>query len=287
MTTPIALLGTGLLGSAFVEAFISRGETDITVWNRTRAKAEPLAVIGARVADTAAEAVANAERVHLVLLDDDTVDETIQAMRSGLRHGAVIVDHTTLRPDRTEARAAALDSAGLEYLHAPVMMGPPAARTATGVMFVAGPTERFNRVKDALTKMTGELVFLGERADLAAAYKLCGNAMMLMMAGSLADVFHMADAMKMPRDDVFNVFTKIKMDGVVNLRAKRVLADDYRATFTLEVARKDVRLMIESADGESVPMLRALAQHMDDAIAAGDGDKDVGVLAKRRGAIKV
>ena len=282
MTTPIALLGTGLLGSAFVEAFISRGDTNITVWNRTRAKAEPLAALGARVVDTAGEAVMNADRVHLVLLDDDTVDETIQAMRSSLKPGAVIVDHTTLRPDRTEARAAALDAAGLDYLHAPVMMGPPAARSAGGVMFVAGPTERFNRVKDALTKMTGELVFLGERADLAAAYKLCGNAMMLMMAGSLADVFHMADAMKMPRADVFTVFQKIKMEGVINLRSKRMLDEDYKATFTLDVARKDVRLMIESAGSEPVPMLRALAGYMDEAIGAGDGDKDIGVLAKRR-----
>ncbi|MEP6765385.1 MAG: NAD(P)-binding domain-containing protein [Gemmatimonadaceae bacterium] len=282
MSTPIAVLGTGLLGSAFVEAFIARGETDVTVWNRTRAKAEPLAALGAKIANTAAEAVKNADRIHLVLLDDDTVDETIQSMRGAIKPGAVIVDHTTLRPDRTEARAAALDAAGLDYLHAPVMMGPPAVRSATGTMFVAGPTERFHRVKDALTVMTGEVVYLGERADMAAAYKLCGNAMMLMMAGSLSDIFHMADAMKMPRADVFNVFQKVKMEGVINLRSKRMLDEDYKATFTLETARKDVRLMIESAGGQPVPMLRALAAYMDDAIGAGNGDKDIGILSKRK-----
>ncbi|MEP6780097.1 MAG: NAD(P)-binding domain-containing protein [Gemmatimonadaceae bacterium] len=283
MSTPIAVLGTGLLGSAFVEAFIARGERDITVWNRTRAKAEPLAALGAKVVDTAAEAVQNADRIHLVLLDDDTVDETIQAIRGALKPGAVIVDHTTLRPDRTEARAAALDAAGLEYLHCPVMMGPPAVRAASGVMFVSGPTERFSRVKDALKVMTGEVIYLGERADMAAAHKLVGNAMSLMIAGNLADIFHLADAMKMPRPSVLDVFNQVKMENVVAVRSKKMLSEDYKPTFTLEVARKDVRLMIESAGSQSVPMLRALAANMDDAIGAGDGDKDVGVLSRRKG----
>jgi 3-hydroxyisobutyrate dehydrogenase-like beta-hydroxyacid dehydrogenase len=281
MSTPIALLGTGLLGSAFAEAFLARGGSDLTVWNRTRAKAEPLAALGARVADTPEEAVRNAERVHLVLLDDDTVDDAITAMRRGLRAGAVIVDHTTLRPDRTAARAAALNASGIEYLHAPVMMGPPAARAAGGLMFVAGPTERFERVKPALAAMTGELVFLGERAELAAAYKLCANAMMLMMAGSIADVFHMADAMDMPRTDVVNMFGKVNLSNVIGIRAPRILAENFEATFTLDVARKDVRLMVESSGSENVPMLRALAQRMDDVLAAGNAHLDVGVLAKK------
>lgn len=281
MTTPIALLGTGLLGSAFAEAFLTRGGSNLTVWNRTRAKAEPLGAMGAHVADTPADAVRDADRVHLVLLDDDTVDEAITAFRDALKPGAVIVDHTTLRPDRTAARAAALNAAGIEYLHAPVMMGPPAARSAKGIMFVAGPIERFERVKDELAKMTGEVHFLGERAELAACYKLCANAMLLMTAGALSDVFHMADAMNMPREAVGDVFRKFNTDGVLNARGTRMLNEDYKATFTLDVARKDVRLMVESAESEPVPMLRALAQRMDDAIGAGLSEFDVGVLAKR------
>ena len=281
MTTPIALLGTGLLGSAFAEAFLARGGSSLTVWNRTRAKADALGTLGARVAETPGDAVRGAERVHLVLLDDDTVDQTITAFRDALKPGAVIVDHTTLRPDRTAARAAALNAAGIEYLHAPVMMGPPAARAAKGMMFVAGPIERFERVKNELARMTGEVHFLGERAELAACYKLCANAMLLMTAGALADVFHMADGMNMPREAVGDVFRKFTTDGVLNARGTRMLNEDYTATFTLDVARKDVRLMVESADSEPVPMLRALAQHMDDAIGAGLSEFDVGVLAKR------
>ncbi len=281
MTTPIALLGTGLLGSGFAEGFLARGGSSLTVWNRTTSKATPLGEMGARVADSPADAVRGAERVHLVLLDDDTVDEVITEIRDALKPGAVIVDHTTLRPDRTAARAAALNAAGIEYLHAPVMMGPPAARAAKGMMFVAGPVERFDRVKDELAKMTGQVHYLGERAELAACYKLCANAMLLMTAGALSDVFHMADAMHMPREAVGDVFRKFNTDGVLNARGTRMLNEDYNATFTLDVARKDVRLMVESAGVEPVPMLRALGERMDDVIAKGLSKLDIGVLSKR------
>ena len=97
----------------------------------------------------------------------------------------------------------------------------------------------------------------------------------------MSDVFHMADAMHMPREAVGDVFRKFNMDGIVNARGIRMMNEDYQATFTLDVARKDVRLMMESAEREPVPMLRALAERMDDAIGAGLSDFDVGVLSKR------
>ena len=102
--TPVALLGTGLLGSGFADGFLSRGGVALTVWNRTRAKAEPFAAKGARVADSPADAVKDAERVHLILLDDATVDRTIAELRPGLRPDAVILDHTTNLPARTAER---------------------------------------------------------------------------------------------------------------------------------------------------------------------------------------
>src|SRR5689334_15029261 len=106
--TRVALLGTGLLGSAFADGLLSRRGTELTVWNRTRAKAEPLAALGARVADSPADAVRGAERVHLVLFDDETVDGTIAALRPALADRAVVVDHTTTLPATTAERAKRL-----------------------------------------------------------------------------------------------------------------------------------------------------------------------------------
>jgi len=277
----IALLGTGLLGSAFVDGLLARGGSEVTVWNRTRARAEPLAARGARVADTPAEAVRGAERVHLVLLDDDVVDETIAALRPGLAPGAVIVDHTTTLPARTAERVRRLEADGIDYVHAPVFMGPPAARDAKGVMMVGGSRARFDALQPALARMTGDLWYVGERPDLAAAYKLFGNAMLLSMTAAIADIAHIADALGVDRAGALSVFDHFGVGGVIAARAPKLAKEDYSPAFTLDVARKDVRLMLESAGREPTPVLAALAARMDALIAAGLGGDDVIVLAKR------
>lgn len=279
--TQVTVIGTGLLGSGFVEGFLARGDATVTVWNRTRAKAEPLGIRGATVADSLAEAVRHAERVHIVLLDDEAVDAVVTDIQSHLRPGTVIVDHTTTLPARTAARAAALDAQGLDYLHAPVMMGPPAARDAKGMMLVAGPNERVARVHAALSAMTGELWHVGERPDLAAVYKLVGNAGIISIIGVLGDIMRMTDNAEVPRSGVMQMMEKVRLNGAVAFRGAMMVEGDFPTNFALDVARKDVRLMLETAGTQSVPMLRALATHMDDQIRAGEADQDFAVLGRR------
>jgi 3-hydroxyisobutyrate dehydrogenase len=280
----VAVLGTGLLGAGFVEGLLSRGGTTVTVWNRSRDKAERLAALGATIADTPADAVRGAERVHLVLLDDEVVDATIAALRPGLSADAVIIDHTTTQPARTAARVAALDAEGVAYLHAPVMMGPPAARSAKGMMLIAGATSRVDRVRDALTKMTGELWHVGERADLAAVYKLVGNALVLSAVGVAADIMHLVDAAGVPRTGAMEMLAKTNPSGAIAFRGAMMLEDQYETHFALDVARKDVRLMLETAGGQPVPVLHALATRMDELIRDGNGAHDFAVMGRRESA---
>src|SRR5450830_1786453 len=157
----IAFLGTGLLGSAFAEAAAKRGDT-VTAWNRSPDKVHALEQFGVIAAETPAEAVRDASRIHIVLKDDDVVEEVLAAARAGLSPDAIIIDHTTTLPTRTAARAERLKAEGVKYLHCPVFMGPPAARNAQGTMMVAGPKVLFESVKADLTKMTGHVQYLGE-----------------------------------------------------------------------------------------------------------------------------
>lgn len=278
--TRIAVLGMGLLGSGFAEGFLARGATELVVWNRTPAKTEPLVALGATAAESSSEAVRGADRVHLVLLDDDTVDETIADFQAALHPDTVVIDHTTTLPSRTAARAAALEAAGIRYLHAPVMMGPGAARTAKGMILVAGPTERFERVREALTEMTGDVWYLGERTDLAAVYKLFGNAAALSVVGVLADVMRLADAAGVERSGVLEMLAKVNLNGPLNLRGTMMATGKYESNFTLNVARKDLRLMLETAGDAPTPMLSALAARMDEEIANGQGAEDFAVIGK-------
>jgi 3-hydroxyisobutyrate dehydrogenase len=279
--TRIAVLGMGLLGSAFAEGLLTRGATELVVWSRTAAKTDPLVALGATAAESSSEAVRGADRVHLVLLDDDTVDATIADFQAALHPDAIIIDHTTTLPARTAARAAALDAVGIKYLHAPVMMGPGAARTAKGMILVAGPADRFELVRDALTEMTGDLWYVGARTDLAAVYKLFGNAAALSVVGVLADVMTLADATGVERTGALEMLAKVNLNGPLGLRGAMMTTGNYEPNFTLDVARKDLRLMLETAGDAPAPMLSALAARMDEEIANGQGSEDFAIIGKR------
>ncbi len=276
----IAVLGMGLLGSGMAEGLLSRGGHQVVVWNRTASRTDPLVALGATAAESPAEAVRGAERVHLVLLDDDSVDDAIADFQAALHPDTIIIDHTTNLPARTAARAAALDTAGIQYLHAPVMMGPGAARSAKGMMLVAGPAARVALVHTALAEMTGELWHVGERADLAAVYKLFGNAASLSVVGVLADVMHMADAAGVPRTGVLEMLAKVNLNGPLTMRGAMMVSGTYEPNFTLDVARKDLRLMLETGEPSTMPMLAALAVRMDERLEAGQAKEDFAILGK-------
>jgi 3-hydroxyisobutyrate dehydrogenase-like beta-hydroxyacid dehydrogenase len=275
----ISYLGTGLLGRAFVEAALGRGDS-VTVWNRSRSKAEALEAFGATVADTPADAVRGAERVHLVLKDDAVVEEIIAALRPGLAPGAVIVDHTTTQPALTGERVTRLNAEGVAYLHAPVFIGPAAARQAQGIIMVSGPAAHFGQVKAALEQQAPRVEYWGERPDLAAVYKLMGNAFIIGMGGLLADVFAIGAARGIPAPDALKLLEFFNPGTMLQNRGKKMSVGDFAASFELTMARKDVRLMIETAGDNPLAVMPGIAAGMDAAIADGYGALDLGALAR-------
>ncbi len=275
----IAFLGTGLLGSAFVEAACKRGDR-VAVWNRTPSKAEPLAAFGAHLCATPADAVRGAERVHLVLNDDASVEEVVAALRPGLSPTAVIIDHTTTRPDKTYERLTRLNREGVRYLHCPVFIGPVAARQSEGIIMVSGPQALFDIVRPSLERQATRVEYFGERADLAAGYKLIGNGILLSMTGILSDAFAVGAGAGIEAPDVLTLLEFFNPGNVLASRGRKLAAEDYNATFELTMARKDIRLMVETAGDIPLTMLPGLAARMDAKIAEGQGARDIGVIVE-------
>src|ERR1035437_702378 len=273
----IAFLGTGLLGAAFAEAAAKRGDT-VTAWNRSPDKVHALQQFGVLAAATPAEAVRGAARVHLTLKDDAVVEAVLAAARAGLAPDAIIIDHSTTLPTLTAARAARLKAEGVKYLHCPVFMGPAAARNAQGSMMVAGPKVLFESVKGDLAKMTGRLEYLGERADLAAVKKLCGNAMIVGIGAVIADVLTMAKSSNVSAEEALQVFGLFDINSIVNVRGANMAKGNFIPTFELTMARKDVQLMLDTAGDRPLAVLPLVAQRMDQLITAGHGAKDSSVL---------
>ena len=274
----IAFLGTGLLGSAFAEAAAKRGDT-VCVWNRSPDKAQALAQFGIKAAATPADAVQGASRVHLVLKDDAAVEAVITAARAGLSPDAILIDHSTTLPKLTAARSENLRAQGMKYLHCPVFMGPPAARNAQGTMMAAGPEILFTSVRADLAKMTGRLEYLGERADLGAINKLFGNAMLIGAWAALADVLTLAKATGVAPEEAIKLLTLLDLNTVASTRGAKMAQGNFAANFELAMARKDVRLMLETTGNLPMAALPAIAVRMDQLIDAGHGHEDAGVMA--------
>jgi len=274
----VAFLGTGLLGGAMVEGMLRRGDA-VTVWNRTEAKARALQAFGATVAATPGDAVAGAGRVHLTLPDDEVVDQIVAAVTPRLAKDAIVIDHSTASPRGTRARVARLNAAGVKFLHAPVFMSPQMARDSIGIILAAGPQAVYDAVLDTLDAMTGEVWYLGEDGDRAASYKIFGNSMLFVIAAGLSDVFAMAKGLGIPPAEALTVFSKFQPGGVIKARGDKMARGDFSATFELTMARKDMRLMLEAAAGQPMTVQPAIARAMDDAIAKGHGQDDLGAIA--------
>ena len=275
----IAFLGTGLLGAAFAEAAATRGDR-VTVWNRSVDTQRGLEVFGITVAATPADAVRGASRVHLVLKDDAVVDAVITAVRAGLTPEAVLVDHSTTLPALTVGRAATLAEAGLSFLHAPVFMTPLAARTAKGSMLVSGPRGVFESVAADLAAMTGRLEYQGERADLAAAKKLFGNALILSLSATMADMLTLAQGSGVDAQAAIDVAELFDLNALVATRGGNMVKGNFAPSFELAMARKDFGLMLATAGDRPLAVLPGVAARMDQLIAAGHGADDVSIWAQ-------
>ena len=278
----IAFLGTGLLGGNFVRALRRRGEP-VQVWNRTPEKARALVAVGAVACDSPAAAVRGAARVHLALCDDASVDAVLEQAIPGLTPGVALVDHTTTSPAGTAARAARWTARGFDFQHAPVFMGPVNALEGTGLMLASGDRGRFDRLAPALQPMTGKLTWVGAQEERAAGLKLIGNLFLMAMTTGLIDALALAKAQGIPAAEAGALFDLFNPGAAVPARVTRILAADWsHPSWELAMARKDARLMLESAAAGQVALtlIPAIAAAMDAALARGEGQSDWTVLAK-------
>ena len=275
----VAVLGMGLLGSGFAENLLRLGHT-VRVWNRTASRCAPLVAQGAQQADTPADAVSGAERVHLILAADASVDSVVAQLRPGLAAGTPILDHSTNLPAAVAARTAALRAEGVRYLHAPVFMGPRNSREGSGLMLISGPETEVEALRPALAPLTGALRWCGERPDKAAAVKIIGNSVLLMLTATMGDAFALGQHTGVTPEEILDLLSVFSPTPAG--MGQRVLASGSGPVgFEMTMARKDAGLMLDAAPG-ALRLLPVIAEALDAAIAAGHGAEDFTTFARPR-----
>jgi 3-hydroxyisobutyrate dehydrogenase len=277
-----AFLGMGLLGSGFVRAICQKGE-EIQVWNRTYSRAQLLEEYGAKAFENLADAVRDADVIHLTLKDDAAVDEVVANAAAGLKTGAVIIDHTTTSAAGAIERTAKWKAAGYTYLHAPVFMGPMNALDGSGYMLVSGDQAVIAKWSALLEKMTGKLLNLGDREGKAAGMKLVGNLFLLSMTAGISDALSLAKAQEIDAADVLDLFSNWNPGAAMPSRMKKIMEGDFgQPTWELNMARKDAGLMIDAAAqaGQRLTVIPSVATVMDEWIAKGHGSDDWTIISK-------
>jgi len=277
-----AFLGMGLLGANFVRAMLKKGDS-VQVWNRTASKATELEQYGAKAFADVADAVRNADVIHITLKDDASVDEVLAKAKPGLRPGAILVDHTTTSVPGAVQRTQAWKEQGFTYQHAPVFMGPVNALESTGTMLISGDQAVVARMEPELSKMTGKLLNFGSEAGKAAGMKLIGNLFLVAFTTGIADTLSLAKALNISVSDIADLFDTWNPGAMLPARLKRMTSGNYdNPSWELDMARKDTRLFMEEAARAHthLAVIPAIAAEMDRWIAKGHGKNDWTVIAK-------
>lgn len=279
----ISLLGTGLLGSAVVERLLAQG-LDVTVWNRDATKAAPLADKGARIAATAAEALAASDVTLLYLADRAAIeavllDETTHPALAG----RTVLQMGTIGPADSQALDQLLSAAGARYAECPVLGSLPEARSGTLILMYGGDEQLFGQLKPMLLDLGPEPKRIGAVGQ-AAALKLAMNQLIASETAAFAMSLALVKANGVAIDDFMQLLRGSALYApTFDKKLDRMLSGNFSGpNFPLDHLIKDVRLFIRAAEGAGVDAspLAALETVLGEVSSKGHGGEDYSVLAR-------
>lgn len=276
----IAFLGLGRMG-AELATHIAASEHDLTVWNRTRAKAEPFDKKGARVATTAAEAVADAQVVVSALFGPATVREVVLSGDLPFADEAVWVDVTTVSPADTRVFEAWAREAGVAYVHSPVVGSLGPAREGSLGVLLGGPAGAVATARQVVSLWADpdRLRAFDEPAK-AAASKLVANLALATAMEGVAEALRLGRAGGLSREEVLTQLgDKTPLAAITGLKGDYLRSGEYgEAQFSTNALAKDAGLMIATADAP-LPALTAAYVALEHAKGDGAGERDFAVIA--------
>ncbi|WP_030893825.1 MULTISPECIES: NAD(P)-dependent oxidoreductase [unclassified Streptomyces] len=276
----VSVLGTGIMGAAMARNLARAGHT-VRAWNRTRAKAEPLAAEGVRVADTPAQTVQDSDVVLTMLHDGPATLDTMRQAAPALRHGTVWVQSTTAGLESIGTLAAFAGDHGLVFYDAPVLGTRQPAEAGKLTVLAAGPTGGREKVTPVFDAVGARTVWAGEDGAEGGAtrLKLVANSWVLAVTAAAGEALALAKALDVDPADFFGLVAGGPLD-MGYLRAKSDLLLNDRLTppqFAVSTAAKDARLIVEAGaeGGVRLDVAEAAAARMERAAAQGHGDEDM------------
>jgi len=256
-SSTIGWIGTGRMGYEMA-AHLAKGGADVMAWNRTRAKAEPLAKLGAKVAGEVGE-LASRDIVFCMVSTWDDVEQVMAAMLKGKSKPRIVVECSSISLEGSAQLREMLSARGIEYLAAPVSGNAKVIKAGRLSFVCSGPKQAFDDALPYLKMIGPAASYVGE-GELARIVKICHNVFLGVVTQSLAEITVLAQKAGVPRHAFLafmnqsvmgSTFSRYKTPAFVNL--------DFKVTFTPALLRKDMDLGLDAGRRFEVPMPLASA----------------------------
>ena len=277
----VGWIGAGRMGYQIATRLLNAG-VDLAVYNRTRAKAEPLADLGAKIVDTPRDLADRDIVFTMVAGPQDVIEVALgeQGVLSGDERPSILVDATTIDPDTSQELSEKAAALGTAVLAAPVSGNPKVVSSGKLTVVSSGPRDAFDTVLPYLEQFGRKVTYVGE-GDEARLVKICHNLMLGIVAQTMAETSILVEAAGVKRSDYLeflndsvmgSLFTNYKTPAYVNL--------DYTPTFTWPLLRKDFELGLDAGRKLDVPLpvSNLVHQIVMEGIGRGFADQDFAAL---------
>ena len=257
MPDRVGFIGLGIMGSGMTHNLL-RASVDLTVYNRTPQRMQPLADAGAATAASPAGLAATTDVVFVCVSDTPDVESVLlgaDGVIHGAKPGSLVVDMSTISPRATRRIAERLAEAGVAMLDAPVSGGSEGAAKGTLSIMVGGDQAGLERARPYLQTMGSTITHVGpigagQSCKLVNQILVVGN----MLAAAEALVFAQAAGLDLDRT-IEAVAGGAGGSWMLANRGPQAVRRDWRPGFTIDLQQKDLRLVVEAADETGTPVL--------------------------------
>lgn len=276
----VAFIGLGNMGASIAHCILRAG-FDLTVWNRTASKMRPFVEQGARAADTAREAVSQADVVLTSLMDDRSILENLKGesgILAGLRKGGVHVCVTTISPRCADELEQLHRQHGSLYVSGPVVGRPDSAASGTLTSFLAGPAPAIEATTQVCMAYSKQVVRVSDRPSVANCLKLCINYSVVSIIELLGETYTLAEKCGVPGEILRDFFLTAFAHPALRTYVNKLQARDFDgpAGFSMKGGLKDVRLMLATAEQAGAPLEigEIVERKLQEALESGMQDRD-------------
>lgn len=279
----VGLIGLGGMGTGMAKSLLRAGH-GVTVFNRTRARADALKADGAMVAATIADACRTGI-VMTMVADDAALESQVfgdAGILASLPRNGIHISCSTIGVALSDRLTAAHSAAGQEFISCPVFGRPDAAEAGRLAVVAAGPANAVERCKPLFEAFGPKLLILGEKPSLANVVKLSGNFLIASVLESLSEAIAFARKSGVDAATLLDFLTSTLFNApVYKTYGGLIVEGNYdKVGFALPLGLKDVRLVLQAAEAKSVPMPIAsvVRDRFLTAMARGNENKDWSAL---------